>query len=126
MTRAWLWFVLGMGCGGEETFIPEEPPPLGGGIEVPDTQIPEEELPCSTTSGAAATLNVQNELNERAQIYWRDSACAERLYFTLGPGEGFAQGTYTTHVWVARREADGRLIDHHTVTAANETWSLTP
>lgn len=126
MTRRWLWFALVTGCGGEETYVPEEPPPFGGGIEVPDTQLPEEELPCSTTSGAAATLVVQSELAEGVQIFWRDSACDERLYNTLGPGEGYSQGTFTTHVWVARRATDGVLVDHHVVTSANETWTLRP
>lgn len=126
MTRRWLWLALMMGCGGEETYVPEEPEPFGGGIEVPDTQLSDDDLPCSSSSGAAATLAIQNPLAETVEIYWRDSACEERLYNTLGPGEGYSQGTFTTHVWVARRVSMGGRFDYHVVTGPTETWSVTP
>lgn len=126
MTRRWLGLALMMGCGGEETFVPEEPPPFRGGSVVDDTQVSTEELPCSSLSGVASNVAIQNQLAEVVLIYWRDDACAERLYNTLSPGEGYSQGTFTTHVWVARREVDGGLVDHHVVTGTNEIWSVVP
>ncbi|MEY3210052.1 MAG: beta domain, partial [Pseudomonadota bacterium] len=85
-----------------------------------------EELPCSTMSGVSSNVAIQNPLAEVVRIYWRDDACEEVLYNTLSPGGGYSQGTFTGHVWVARRDADGALLDHHVVVGANELWSVTP
>lgn len=85
--------------------------------------------PPSTVSSAGATsslisgdgstpvtLSFENFTSFDVNIYWIDFEGNERLYGTLAPGEGYDQGTYSTHIWRVR-DTDGNIVvDFYTAT----------
>jgi len=58
----------------------------------------------SVSYDLGAVLTIVNYLDHPVLIYWLNYQGNRVLYRTLGPGDGYPQKTFFTHVWLATTE----------------------
>jgi VHL beta domain/Stigma-specific protein, Stig1 len=64
----------------------------------------------SISSAAGASFTLLNESDASVDLKWVDYSGAEQSYGTLAAGANLNQGTYVTHVWNVRNDADGGFL----------------
>ena len=72
-----------------------------------------------------ATLEVINNSNDPALLFWIDDQCVEWLYWVVPAHDSVMQNAWLGHDWVARW-ADGRTIEHRTLAATPNTIVIDP
>lgn len=125
-----LWCLLLSGCGAP-LYFPAEPPPVGSfepdsGDTALDTGLPPQtpEMPCSGQGTYPITLRIENHGSAPIQVYWVDFDCFEVHYAEVAPSSWLEQGTWDSHVWVAR-DGQGRYLDHVEVGLLTpQTWEV--
>lgn len=55
---------------------------------------------CSTKADTATTITFVNNAVQPVSVYWVDYQCNLQFYQTVAPGASYAQGTFTSHVWL--------------------------
>ena len=78
----------------------------------------------SDDSSAETEITLTNKLTFPVVMYWISADRQERRYQTVKPGETCRQHTFSSHVWLLKREDDS-LIGCCTATASDNTWNLT-
>jgi VHL beta domain len=77
---------------------------------------------CSTNGGAATSITFKNNDRTRSMVtYWVDTACTERKYTTITPGQSYTQATYVGHPWRIRDSAGKWVKDYAGNTSAAAT-----
>lgn len=64
----------------------------------------------STGSAQGASFTLLNESDASVDLKWVDYSGVEQSYGTLAAGANLNQGTYVTHVWNVRNDADGGYL----------------
>jgi hypothetical protein len=64
----------------------------------------------SISSAAGASFTLLNESDASVDLKWVDYSGAEQSYGTVAAGANVNQGTYVTHVWNVRNDADGGFL----------------
>ena len=71
----------------------------------------------SKGGGQHTTIVFDNQTSEPRYVYWLDFAGQRVLFYTLRPGENFAQQSYAGHVWMIT-DAESRCLSMHEAIAA--------
>lgn len=65
---------------------------------------------CSLNANTATSFALTNDRDASIDLVWVDYACNEQPYGTFAPLGGKTQGTYVTHVWRIRNDADKAFL----------------
>jgi VHL beta domain len=79
---------------------------------------------CSQNSNTATTLQLVNGRDASVDLVWVDFACAEQGYGTILPTAQANHGTYVTHVWRVRNDADKAFLAGFVLNSAS-TYTVT-
>jgi hypothetical protein len=79
---------------------------------------------CSLNSNVATSFVLTNDRDASVDLVWVDFGCAEQPYGTIAPLGMHNQGTYVTHVWRIRNDADKAFLASF-VLNSSATYSVT-
>ncbi|KAI8608972.1 hypothetical protein BC830DRAFT_1173952 [Chytriomyces sp. MP71] len=83
-------------------------------------------VPTPAVATDAANITFTNRCDHPVTIYWIAFDGTETWYATLLEGEGYRQGTYVGHVWIAKQgeeEPTGLVVGFYVV-AAGQDWEI--
>lgn len=79
---------------------------------------------CSQSGNTATSFQLTNDRDASIDLVWVDYSCAEQAYGTFAPLGGKTQGTYVTHVWRIRNDADKAFLAGFVLNSAS-TFNVT-
>jgi hypothetical protein len=65
---------------------------------------------CSMNSNTPTSFQLVNDRDAAVDLVWVDYTCNENAYGTIAAGGQKTQGTYETHVWRVRNDADKAFL----------------
>jgi len=65
---------------------------------------------CSAGGGTAIQFELTNNAKFAVDVYWKDYACQERLYFKVNAGSRQIIKTYSGHAWRIRKSKSGVIV----------------
>jgi hypothetical protein len=83
------------------------------------TLVDEDAGVCSQNANNAASFQLVNDRAAPVDLVWVDYQCAEQPYGTILANAQKNQGTYVTHVWRVRNDADKAFLAGFVLNSAN-------